>query len=152
MTGKFQATHAALIGIIMAVSGFITWSAVEARPSMNNLIVVAPVAGVIALLCVVLILSSVVTPKAGTDGDEAQPVPAAGLWGDILLLAGFAVFCYALTHVGFDIATFVFVWGGVVMSGGKGWWQPPLFAAIFTALLVYGFGSLFPYPMLTLVL
>ena len=43
MTGKFQATHAALIGIIMAVSGFITWSAVEARPSMNNLIVVAPV-------------------------------------------------------------------------------------------------------------
>ena len=152
MTGKIQATHAALIGIIMAVSGFITWSAVEARPSMNNLIVVAPVAGVIALLCVVLILSTLVKPKAGTDDDEAQPVPAAGLWGDILLLAGFAVFCYALTHVGFDIATFLFVWGGVVMSGGKGWWQPPLFAAIFTALLVYGFGSLFPYPMLTLVL
>ena len=152
MTGKFQATHAALIGIIMAVSGFITWSAVGARPSMNNLIVVAPVAGVIALLCVVLILSSLVKPKAGTDDDEAQPAPAAGLWGDILLLAGFAVFCYALTHVGFDLATFLFVWGGVVMSGGTGWWQPPLFAAIFTALLVYGFGSLFPYPMLTLVL
>ncbi|WP_010139461.1 tripartite tricarboxylate transporter TctB family protein [Oceanicola sp. S124] len=152
MTGKFHATHAALIGIILAVSGFITWSAVDARASMENLIVTAPVAAVIALLSVLLIASTLLkpAPEAAEDAEEETRDP--GIWGDMLLLAGFGVFCYALTHIGFDLATFLFVWAGVVMSGGKGWWQPPLFAAAFTALLVYGFGSLFPYPMLTLVL
>lgn len=113
MTGKFQATHAALI-------------------------------------CIVLIVAPLL--KARDPEAKAKPAPDTAIWGDILLLAGFAAFCYALTHIGFDLATFLFVWGGVVMSGGRGWWQPPVFAAIFTALLVYGFGSLFPYPMLTLVL
>ncbi|GGG85267.1 hypothetical protein GCM10011415_39330 [Salipiger pallidus] len=150
VTARFQATHAALIGIILAVSGFITWSAVNARASMDNLIVVAPVAAVIALICVVLVVAPML--KARVTEAETEATPDSAIWGDILLLAGFALFCYALTHIGFDLATFLFVWGGVVMSGGKGWWQPPLFAAVFTVLLVYGFGSLFPYPMLTLVL
>lgn len=150
MTGKFQATHAALIGIILAVSAYITQSAVRARASMDNLIVVAPVAALIALICIVLIVAPLL--KARDPEAKAKPAPDTAIWGDILLLAGFAAFCYALTHIGFDLATFLFVWGGVVMSGGRGWWQPPVFAAIFTALLVYGFGSLFPYPMLTLVL
>ena len=153
MTGKFYATHAALIGIILAISGFITWSAVSARASMDNLIVVAPVAAAIALLSVVLIVATLVKPApAPAEDDDTEETSDPGIWGDMLLLAGFAAFCYALTHIGFDLATFLFVWAGVVMSGGKGWWQPPLFAAAFTALLVYGFGSLFPYPMLTLVL
>lgn len=150
MTGKFQATHAALIGIILAISAFITQSAVRARANMDNLIVVAPVAAVIALICILLIATPLL--KARDTEAEADAAPDSAIWGDILLLAGFALFCYALTHIGFDLATFLFVWGGVVMSGGKGWWQPPLFAAVFTALLVYGFGSLFPYPMMTLVL
>ena len=150
VTARFQATHAALIGIILAVSGFITWSAVNARASMDNLIVVAPVAAVIVLICVVLVVAPMF--KARAPKAEADAAPDSAIWGDILLLAGFALFCYALTHIGFDLATFLFVWGGVVMSGGKGWWQPPLFAAVFTVLLVYGFGSLFPYPMMTLVL
>ncbi|MBL6431032.1 MAG: hypothetical protein HPM95_06635, partial [Alphaproteobacteria bacterium] len=82
---------------------------------------------------------------------DADPAPAGAL-GDLLLLAGFGVFCYALTHIGFDVATFVFVWAGIVMSGGRSLWVPPLYAAIFSLALVKGFGSLFPYPMLTLVL
>lgn len=151
MTGKFHATHAALIGIILAVSGFITWSAIDAQASLNNLIVVAPVASMILLLSIILVATSLLKP-APAPADDDLPVPEKGIWGDVLLLAGFAVFCYALTKLGFDVATFFFVWAGVIVSGGKGWWQPPLFAAIFTVLLVYGFGSLFPYPMLTLVL
>ncbi|WP_163849161.1 tripartite tricarboxylate transporter TctB family protein [Pseudooceanicola aestuarii] len=160
MTGKFHATHAALIGIILAISGYITWSSIQARASLDNLVVVAPVAGLIALIAVVIIVATLLKPAATPDTSataeaDATPKPtprASAIWGDMLLLAGFAVFCYALTHVGFDLATFLFVWAGVVMSGGKSWWMPPLYAAIFTVLLVYGFGSLFPYPMLTLVL
>ncbi|WP_353476207.1 tripartite tricarboxylate transporter TctB family protein (plasmid) [Salipiger sp. H15] len=145
MTARFPATHAALLGIILAVSGYIAWSAVSASAKLDNLVVVAPVGAAMLVLAVAVIVSALRRPAA-------DPTEVAPVWGDLLLLAGFAVFCYALTHVGFDVATFLFVWGGVVASGGKGWWQPPLFAALFTLLLVEAFGSLFPYPMLTLVL
>lgn len=145
MTRKLNAAHAALLGVILGVGAFITWSAVSASVSMNNLIVVVPVAIVLIVLAVTIIGGALLS---STPSEETSDQP---VWGDLMLLMGFAVFCYALTKVGFDIATFLFVWGGVVMSGGRGWWQPPLFAALFTILLVKGFGALFPYPMMTLV-
>ncbi|WP_295806482.1 hypothetical protein [uncultured Nitratireductor sp.] len=144
MTTRFPATHAALLGIVLAISGFILWSAVSASTSLDNLVVVAPVAAVLGVLLLVVI--------AGALRGSASEDVKSGAGSDLLLLAGFSAFCFALTHIGFDVATFVFVWAGVVMSGGRGLWQPPLFAALFTVLLVKGFGSLFPYPMLTLVL
>lgn len=144
MTTRFPATHAALLGIVLAISGFILWSAVSASSSLNNLVVAVPVAAVLGILVLLVIADTIHKPM-----DESAKT---GVWGDLLLLAGFAAFCFALTHIGFDVATFVFVWAGVVMSGGRGLWQPPLYAALFTVLLVKGFGSLFPYPMLTLVL
>lgn len=144
MNVRFPATHAALLSIILAIAGFITWSAVSASASLHNLVVVGPAAAVLALLSVVVVVKALF---GAAPEDATAPV-----WGDLLLLVGFAAFCFALTRIGFDIATFVFIWAGVVMSGGRGWWQPPLFAMLFTLLLVKGFGSLFPYPMLTLVL
>ncbi|MFV0334822.1 MAG: tripartite tricarboxylate transporter TctB family protein [Tropicimonas sp.] len=147
MTSRFPATHAILLGLILAVSGFITWSAVSASTRLGNLVVVVP-AAVMLLLLAILVVASALRRPAPESGEDEE----ASLWSDLLLLAGFAVFCYALTHIGFDVATFLFVWAGVVMSGGKGWWRPPCFAALFTVLLVKAFGSLFPYPMLTLVL
>lgn len=145
MSARLPATHAALLGIILALSGYIGWSAVQASAKLNNLVVIAPVGAAMLLLAVALIVNALRRPAT-------EPGETTSVWGDLLLLAGFAVFCYALTHVGFDVATFAFVWAGVVMSGGRGLWQPPLFAALFTLLLVKTFGALFPYPMLTLVL
>lgn len=147
MLGKFPATHAALLGFILAVSAFITWSAVSASSSLNNLVVIAPVAAVIALLLVVLVVKAIREANASSETSEQS-----GLWGDLFLLSGFALFCFALTKLGFDVATFLFVWGGIALSGEKSLWKPPLFSALFTIFLVKGFGSLFPYPMLTMVL
>lgn len=148
-TGKFSATHAFLLGIILSITGFITWSATQASTTLNNLIVVGPTAIVIGLLTVGIVVSillkSASEPTADSKGEQS-------IWGDILLLAGFAAFCFSLTTVGFDVATFIFIWVGVLMCGSKGKWQPPLYALLFTVFLVKGFGSLFPYPMSTLVL
>lgn len=146
MTHRFSASHAVLLGLIMCIGGFITWSAVSASTRLDNLIVVVPVAILLLTLTVCIVIVSLRHPCSK---DSAH---GGSVWGDIALLAGFTVFCFALTHIGFDVATFFFIWGGVVMSGGKGWWQPPIFALLFTVLLVEGFGSLFPYPMPTLVL
>lgn len=148
-TGRFSTSHAFLLGLILSVTGFITWSATQASTTVNNLVVVAPAAIIIGLLAVGIIVKSLIKPTSEptAEGEEKQSI-----WSDILLLAGFAAFCFALTRVGFDVATFVFVWVGVIMCGSKGKWQPPLYALVFTVMLVKGFGSLFPYPMVTLVL
>ena len=148
-TGRFSATHAFLLGLIFSVTGFITWSATQASTTLNNLVVVVPTAVIIGLLTVGIIVSTLLKPTSELSLENKRK---QSLWGDILLLAGFAVFCFALTKVGFDVATFVFVWVGVLMCGGKGKWQPPLYALVFTFFLIKGFGSLFPYPMITLVL
>lgn len=148
-TGRFSATHAFLLGLIFSVTGFITWSATQASTTLNNLVVVVPTAVIIGLLTVGIVVKTLLNP---TSEPSTESKGKQSLWGDILLLAGFAVFCFALTKVGFDIATFIFVWVGVLMCGGKGKWQPPLYALVFTLFLVKGFGSLFPYPMITLVL
>lgn len=143
MTTRLPATHAALLGIVLAISGFILWSAVSASASLDNLVVVAPAATVLGVLLLIIVANALRKPVSEDAG--------SGVWGDLLLLAGFSAFCLALTHVGFDVATFIFVWAGVVTSGERGLWQPPLYAAVFTVVLVKGFGSLFPYPMPMLV-
>ncbi|WP_323037034.1 tripartite tricarboxylate transporter TctB family protein [Pararhodobacter sp.] len=145
-------THAVLMALVLAASGFIVWSATSASTRLTNLIVVVPVGAVLVLAMATILFSAWRKPTHAKRASSADIGAATPIWGDVILLAGFAVFCLAMTRVGFDIATFFFVWAGVTMSGGKGLWQPPLFALIFTLLITYGFGSLFPYPLPTLVL
>lgn len=147
--GRLSTSHALLLGVILSATGFITWSAAQASTTMNNLVVVVPVAIIIGLLAIAIVVKSLV--KLSSES-SVRSEKKHSIWSDILLLAGFAAFCFSLTRVGFDVATFVFVWGGVIMCGSKGKWQPPLYALVFTVMLVKGFGSLFPYPMVTLVL
>ncbi|MGO3057861.1 tripartite tricarboxylate transporter TctB family protein [Halomonas sp. AOP43-A1-21] len=149
VTGKISATHAFLLGLVLAITGFITWSATQASTTMNNLVVVAPSALIVGLLSIGIVASLLLKPAPESSSSSTNK---SSIWSDILLLAGFAAFCFALTTVGFDVATFIFVWVGVLMCGSKGKWQPPLYALVFTVFLVKGFGSLFPYPMTTLVL
>ncbi|MBE0403348.1 tripartite tricarboxylate transporter TctB family protein [Halomonas citrativorans] len=149
VTGKISATHAFLLGLVLAIAGFITWSATQASTTLNNLVVVAPTAIIIGLLSIGIVAKTLLKPATEPSSSSTDK---SSIWSDILLLAGFSAFCFALTNVGFDVATFVFVWVGVLMCGSKGKWQPPLYALVFTVFLVKGFGSLFPYPMTTLVL
>lgn len=156
MRSRLPAIHAVLLGLIMSVTAFVLWSSTQASTKLQNLVVLVPVSVVLVLACLAIIAVSLGhRPSPGQMAETAQseePSPETSIWGDIILLAGFCIFCVLLTRIGFDLATFLFVWAGVVLSGGKGLWQPPLFAAIFTVVLVYGFGSLFPYPMETMVL
>jgi len=157
MRSRLPATHAVLIGLIMGATGFVLWSSTQASTKLQNLVVLVPVSVVLVLACVAILAVSLrhrpgqshVSEQSELEEPSAEE---ASIWGDIILLAGFGLFCVLLTRIGFDLATFLFVWAGVVLSGGKGLWQPPLFAAIFTVVLVYGLGSLFPYPMETMVL
>lgn len=153
MATRISLTHLAFLLAVCAAAIFLNWSAFSASDKLYNLIVVVP-SGV---LCVVLVLCIAIsslrqrsTPKAAMTASDAQAAKKA-TWGDLLLLGAFALFCLSLTTVGFDVATFVFVWVGIVMGGEKNKIAPPIFAFLFTLALIKGFGSLFPFPMPLLV-
>lgn len=147
MTSRIAPTHCVLLAAVAVTSVFLAWSSIRASFTVYNLIVVAPVS------IVVLVLVAVIAGSTLFGKQEPDRRPSLRTFtSDLMLLGAFAVFCIFLTTGGFDVATFLFVWIGVVLCGERRIWLPPLFAAVFTVILVYGFGAVFPFPMRTLVI
>ncbi|MDG4720332.1 MULTISPECIES: tripartite tricarboxylate transporter TctB family protein [Thalassospira] len=146
-------SHLAFLFMVAVTAVYLNWSAISASTKLYNLIVVVPVG-----ITLIALIAGVIIKALRADTEVLQQDPAeqrAKLHTtlvDLLLLGLFAALCFGLTTVGFDIATFLFVWIGIVIGGERRWWLPPLYAALFTLFLVEGFGSLFPFPMPLLVL
>ena len=149
MTRRISSTHLFFLTLVVAASLFLIWSSAGASPTTYNLIVVVP-AGVIVILLTLWILIG--EWRAMSAGAVRKRTNLSETFGDILLLALFAGLCLGLTGVGFDVATFLFIWIGVHLCGERRLWAPPLFAAACTFLMVKFFGPLFPFPMPLLVL
>ncbi|OKH88865.1 tripartite tricarboxylate transporter TctB family protein [Thalassospira sp. TSL5-1] len=146
-------SHLAFLALIAAAAIFLNWSAISASTKLYNLVVVVPVGIALLLLVAGIIIKNLQNPnKAAPKEPLEQRANRRATLIDLVLLGLFAALCFGLTTVGFDIATFLFVWVGIVIGGEKRWWLPPLYAALFTLFLVEGFGSLFPFPMPLLVL
>lgn len=142
---RISTTHLVFLVLVSAVAVILNANAIRASDTMYNLIVVVP-SGILVLgLAIAIFLHTVVAKHDPQAEDKAQAYKA--LLGDVVLLLLFAVFCVALTKVGFDVATFLFVWFGVLLGGSKNWFVPPIYAAIFTFVLIKSFGALFPFPM-----
>lgn len=152
MIPRIAPTHLIFLAIAALATGYITWSSVAASMRVNNLVIVAPVAVAIAILVAFILIRTLLQKSEGPDEEDDASKSLSATVADLILLALFAVFCVALTTVGFDIATFLFVWIGIVLGGERRLWLPPLFSAAFTLMLVYGLGALFPFPMPMLVL
>lgn len=147
MTSRLSLSHAVLLACIAVISCYITWSSIAASTRLYNLIVVVPVAVIIAVLLITLVWQTL----SGAVPDTNLPDRKSTI-GDIVMLVAFGVFCFGLTQFGFDVATFIFVWAGVAFGGERRLWLPPLYAAVFTVVMVKFFGTLFPFPMPLLVL
>lgn len=144
---RISTSHLIFLVLVSACAVFLNWSAVTASPTLFNLIIIAP-SGVLVVALSLYILSSALKSTSKPKSNAAtQLMERKALLGDVVLLAVFAIFCLSLTTVGFDVATFLFVWLGIILGGERKWLAPPIFAAIFTFALTKGFGSLFPFPM-----
>lgn len=143
---RISTSHLVFLVLVSASAVFLNWSAISASPTLFNLIIIAPSGVLVIALAAFLFIKSNETQTQEENSDVKQAEKKA-LLGDITLLAVFAIFCLSLTTIGFDIATFLFVWLGIMLGGERNWFIPPIFSAIFTFALAKGFGSLFPFPM-----
>jgi type IV secretory pathway TrbD component len=149
---------------VTLIAAAVLWYLFDARSvslSVNNLLLVEPIA-IAALLMYLLILpqcfrradapeaqepSAITDPLAPALPKERQALLRIGALGGAL-----GVFVFSLNIVGFDIGIWAFALATMVICGER---RPvplavyPLAVALVT---VYGFRALMPYPMVTSIL
>jgi hypothetical protein len=131
-----------IVGVVIAY--LLDARAVSMR--VNNLLLVQP-AAILGLILAALVLPGIF-PRV--DPDSKDPDAVEETTGDLLriaaLIAALAFLAFSLETIGFDIATFVFMVVGLAICGEKRWWVNLLFSAVFTVLLIYGYGTITPFP------
>ena len=138
------------LALLLLICGVVVAYLLDARATslkVNNLLLVEPAA------IIALILAAVVLPQCfrrrDQEDDPMLPAPKES-WRELgkvaALAAAFGAFALSLETVGFDVATFVFVALGIWICGERKLWLIGLFSAVFTAVIVYGYQMLVPYP------
>lgn len=156
-TGKIQVQwgHLALLAVLGAV---ILGYLLDARATSlrtNNLILVQPVS-ILAMILLLLVLPQCFQREAPPDAAEAEAEDIAAEpvrretpfeLGKILVVMGaFVMLAFMLETIGFDIAVFSFLVLGIYVCGERNWIANIAFSAVFTALLIYGYGAIIPFP------
>lgn len=165
--------HVAFVALIALVTGAYLWDVVSVSTNINNIILVVPLAILLLVLAAVLLVSSAVARSrggaAGTQSpQESPPEPtapseppagpeSAAQSGDdirraLILLAGLGAYVWLYDVIGLDVATFIFVAGGMLLLGIRGRVFVPVFSAVFTLIAVGGADLLLHYPMFTAIL
>ncbi len=137
------------LALLTFISGVVLAYLLDARATslkINNLLLVEP-AAIIALIFVALVLPQCF--RRVSEEKAAEPVRKETLseLGKVAALAAaFGAFVISLETVGFDVATFLFTAFGIYVCGERKLWLILLFSAIFTAVIVYGYQMLVPFP------
>jgi hypothetical protein len=141
--------HLALVVFIIGVVIFYWTSAraVSLRPT--NLLLIQP-ASILALILAALVLPQCFHRVAGERKVAQESLTDLGRV--FLLMAVFVTFALSMEFVGFDVATFAFMVIGLAVCGERNWLINLGFSAAFTALLIYGYGAITPFPFPLLVL
>lgn len=154
-------THLVFITLIAA---FIVWYWMDARSvslSVNNLLLVQPLA-IFALLMYLLIVpqcfrraDAVDEPDAPVVDDPLAPqLPTEGkeLARVAMLGVALGIFVFSLKPLGFDAAILLFALATMLICGERRPIPLAVYPLAVTLVTVYGFRALMPYPMSTLIL
>lgn len=136
--------HLALLAVIAAVVVVYLLDARATSLKINNLLLVQP-GSILALILVALVVPQCFKRIPLSEAEERKEnLSDLGKVG--ALAAAFGAFVTTLEVVGFDVATFLFMVVGLFVCGERRWWLILVFSAVFTALLIYGYGAMIPFP------
>lgn len=146
------------VAALAGLSGWYLWDAVSVSTRVANLILIAPGVTIILVLCLSVIVSVLRHPRRAAPpqddalGTEAAPPPARStVWRILALMVLVGLFVWMLPY-GFDVVTFGFVAGSLVLLGERN----PLviigYPALFAALVVWGLRNTLSYSIPGLIL
>ncbi len=135
--------------LLLAIVLFITWYAYDAYSALastENMIFIAPIAGVTLILCLLELYNQLKTKdkEEGTVKDKFKDIIPA-----IFIFTGYIL---SLEFLGFDIGTILFVAIFLKVHGEKKWKNIVFYSLLFGILVPLFFSSMLPYPMPMLIL
>ncbi|MCS0494581.1 tripartite tricarboxylate transporter TctB family protein [Ancylobacter sp. MQZ15Z-1] len=152
------------LALITLIAGLVFWYLLDARSvslSVNNLLLVEPVS------LFTLALYAFIVPQCFHRVDEAEAAAiasdqdplsptAAPDYSDLIKMGALSValglMVFLLETIGFDIAVFLFSAAAMVVCGERRPLRVLVFSLAVTAVAIYGFRAMIPYPMPTTLL
>lgn len=142
-----------------AIAGYCIWYLRDTRAastSLQNLLLIQP-AVVVALLLFLAILPRTVSVEAVAGAAPREEGLRRTGWSRegtrVLALIGLlGAYVFVMSDIGFDVATFLFISGSLLLQGER---RPSLVVLLplaFTAVTVYGFKTMLSVPVPTLLL
>lgn len=140
--------HLVLLAVIAGLVLFYLLDARRVSSSVNNLILVQP-AAIIALILVLVVLPQCFRRPEETDAEGTLP-PKRETGTELakigVLTGAFVALAFLMDRIGFDIATFVFLVVAIYICGERNWFANLGFSAVFTMVLIFGYGAIIPFP------
>jgi hypothetical protein len=139
--------HLALLGVLTSVVCWYLFDAAHASRRVENLIFVVPI-GAFALVLAAAAAGGIVRAALRDDTAAAEarsPVNAR----TIALMTAFALYVGAMQHVGFDVASVLFIGVALWLQGERRWLLLLVYAPVFGLGACYGFKQMLPYAMPT---
>lgn len=136
--------------LLVVIGGVILAYLLDARAAslkVNNLLFVQP-AALIGLALVAAVLPQCFRRLSADVGAE----PLSALARPMMMMAALIAMAFVMDVIGFDIAVFLFLVIGLWLCGERNWLINIGFSAVFTVVLIYGYGAIIPFPFPLLIL
>jgi putative tricarboxylic transport membrane protein len=147
----FDLPHAALV---TAIAGWCLWYLFDARAAstnIQNLILIQPLAILVAILWVAILRETVRFEPTKRLPDSAAPqrepldrTTAFKVFGSMALLG---LYVASMTTIGFDVATFVYVLASLLLLGERRLAVLAPVPLLFTTIVVVAFDQLLARPL-----
>lgn len=137
--------HLALLAVIAVtiIAYLLDARAVSTRTT--NLLLVQPLS-IVALILAAIVLPGVFVKEGSDEANELEGETRGDLGRCFALIGALGFLAFSLETIGFDIATFVFMVFAMAICGERRWLVNLIFSAVFTVLLIYGYGTITPFP------
>ncbi|VVS98544.1 tripartite tricarboxylate transporter TctB family protein [Rhizobium sp. EC-SD404] len=137
--------HLLLLTVIVGVVIAYLLDARGVSTRVNNLLLVQP-AAILALILAALVLPGIFPKRGSPEEDELPKETKGDLLRVFALIGALAFLAFSLETIGFDIATFIFMVVALAICGERRIWVNLLFSVVFTVFLIYGYGTITPFP------
>ena len=132
-------------GVLLAVSLFIMWylfDAYKALASIENLILIGPIAVLTLGLCVAEFIRFV--REEEIEGKNKKKESIRDVLPAMVIFTGYIL---SLEYLGFDLGTTLFTAIFLSVHGEKSWKTIIVYSVLFGVLVPYFFSQMLPYPM-----
>lgn len=159
-------SHALLVLFFLASALWYLMDTVGASERLENIIFVGPLAGIAIGLSLYILVRlafeiraraarekpSAYDPAASDDRASEDPTPGfVTRWRAPIVAFLFALYVATLNVIGFDLSTFLFTAGCLIVQGERNPLVYVGYPLLFAALVTYAFRLLVPYPFATLL-